>query len=87
MVDDRMGYSMGKSSKNNGCFKISYLPSGKRLHNYGKSPFYSWVNQICLWSFSIAMLLITRGYYPLYPQTKSEKKKKTPIYIAILPQI
>ena len=22
------------------------LPSGKRLHNYGKSPFYSWVNQL-----------------------------------------
>ena len=20
-------------------------PPGKRLHNYGKSPFYSWVNQ------------------------------------------
>jgi len=24
-------------------------PSGKRLHNYGKSPFYSWGNQLFLW--------------------------------------
>ena len=22
------------------------IPSGKLLHNYGKSPFYSWVNQL-----------------------------------------
>ena len=29
--------------------KISHLPSGKRLHNYGKSPFYSWVNPLFLW--------------------------------------
>ena len=26
------------------------LPSGKRLHNYGKSHFYSWVNQLFLWA-------------------------------------
>ena len=32
------------------------LPSGKRFHNYGKAPFYSWVNQRFLWQFSIAML-------------------------------
>ena len=26
--------------------KWLFLPSGKRLHNYGKSPFYSWVNPL-----------------------------------------
>ena len=30
------------------------LPSGKRLHNYGKSPCYQWVNPLFLWPFSIA---------------------------------
>jgi len=29
-------------------------------HNYGKSPFYSWVNPLFLWPFSIAMLVIAR---------------------------
>ena len=27
---------------------IWQLPSGKRLHNSGKSPFYKWVNQLFL---------------------------------------
>ena len=30
------------------------LPSGKRSQKYGKSLFYSWVNQLFLWPFSIA---------------------------------
>ena len=30
------------------------LPSDKRLHNYGKSPCYQWVNPLFLWQFSIA---------------------------------
>ena len=30
------------------------LPSGKHTKNYGKSSFYSWVNQLFLWPFSIA---------------------------------
>ena len=35
------------------CWTIyHHLPSGKRLQNYGKSPFYSWVNQLFLWQFS-----------------------------------
>ena len=33
---------------------MEWLPSGKRLHNYGKSPFSSWVNPLFLWPFSIA---------------------------------
>ena len=33
---------------------IPQIPCGKRLHNYGKSPCYSWVNPLFLWSFSIA---------------------------------
>ena len=32
------------------------IPSGKRWHNYGKSPCYQWVNPLFLWQFSIAML-------------------------------
>ena len=40
--------------------KVWLLPSGKRLHNYGKSPFYSWVNPLFLWPFSIAMLVYQR---------------------------
>jgi len=35
-------------------FRIG-VPSGKRLHNYGKSPCYQWENPLFLWSFSIAM--------------------------------
>ena len=31
------------------------LPSGKHTKNYGKSQFYSWVNPLFLWPFSIAM--------------------------------
>ena len=30
-----------------------HLPSGKRLHNYRKSPCYQWDNPLFLWSFSI----------------------------------
>ena len=36
------------------------LPSGKRLHNYGKSPCYSWENLLFLWACSIAMLVYQR---------------------------
>ena len=25
------------------------LPSGKRLHSYGKSPYFLWENTLCLW--------------------------------------
>ena len=35
-----------KSSANAG---LICLPSGKLSHNYGKSPFYSWVNQLFQW--------------------------------------
>ena len=38
-------------------WKKPELPSGKRLHNYGKSPFYSWVNQLFLLPFSITVSL------------------------------
>ena len=31
-----------------------HIPSGKRLHNYGKSPCYQWVNPINISPFSIA---------------------------------
>ena len=33
---------------------IMVLPSGKRLHNYGTSPFSSWENPLFQWQFSIA---------------------------------
>jgi hypothetical protein len=41
--------------------KIGGLPSGKRLHNYGKSPFLMG-NPTINGPFSIAMSQITRGY-------------------------
>ena len=47
-------------------WESNFLPSGKRLHNYGKSPCYQWENPLFLWSFSIAMLVITRGYIFLW---------------------
>ena len=37
------------------------IPSGKHLHNYGKSPF-SCENQLFLWQFSIAFRMFTGGY-------------------------
>ena len=37
-----------------------YLPSGKRLHNYGKIHHFEWVNPLFLWSCSIAMLVYQR---------------------------
>ena len=43
------------------CFKM--VPSGKRLHNYGKSPCYSWVNPLFLLPCSIAMLVYQRVYH------------------------
>jgi hypothetical protein len=45
------------------------VPSGKRLHNYGKSPFSMGkstingnFNPLFLWPFSIAFCMFTRGY-------------------------
>ena len=43
------------------------LPSGKRLHNYGKSPCYSSVNPLFLWPCSIAFCMFTREYIHQYP--------------------
>ena len=36
------------------------IPSGKRLHNRGTSPFSSWVNPLFQWPFSIAFCMFTR---------------------------
>ena len=43
---------------------LATLPSGKHTKKYRKSQFYSWVNQLFLWSFSIAMLLIISKQNP-----------------------
>ena len=37
-------------------FRVCGLPSGKRLHNYGKSQFFMGKLTICLWPVSIAIL-------------------------------
>ena len=37
------------------------MPSGKRLHNYGKIHHFSWVNQLFLWPFSIAFVCLPEG--------------------------
>ena len=39
---------------------IHWLAFGKHTKNYGQSPFYSWVNQLFLWPFSIAMFVYQR---------------------------
>ena len=36
---------------------VVMLPSGKQPHNYGKSPFHSWVNPLFLWQLSIVFLM------------------------------
>ena len=47
-------------------FVSIYIPTIYHLviqHNYGKSPFSSWVNHLFLWAMaSMAMLVITRGH-------------------------
>ena len=40
-----------------------YIPSGKRSHNYGKSPCYQWENPLFLWPFSIAILTSPEGIW------------------------
>jgi hypothetical protein len=42
--------------RNLGTVGITDLPSGKRLHNYGKIHHFSWENSLFLWPFSIATL-------------------------------
>ena len=39
------------------------LPSGKRLHNYGKSPFSMGKSTISMAIFNSKLLQITRGYH------------------------
>ena len=46
-----------------------YLLSSKLLHNYGKSAFFLWENQLFLWQSSIAMF--TRGHTRLYTLSKT----------------
>ena len=41
-----------KSRRVCGFSMVFSIPSGKRLHNYGKSPCYSWVNPLFLWPSS-----------------------------------
>ena len=42
--------------------KFSWLPSGKRLHNYGKIHHFYWENSLFLWPCSIAFCMFTKGY-------------------------
>ena len=41
-------------------YQMFYLPSGKRLHNYGKIHHFQWENPLFLWPFSIVMLVYQR---------------------------
>jgi len=60
------------------------VPSGKHTRNYGKSPFYSWVNQLFLWPFSIAMFVYQRAmandanYESLYSWLRNKKCATNP---------
>ena len=38
--------------RNKKVITLHILPSGKRLHNYGKSPCYQWVNPLFLWAMA-----------------------------------
>ena len=42
---------------------VGCIPSGKRLHSYGKIHHFRWVNQLFPWPFSIAMLNYQEGNY------------------------
>ena len=42
-------------------FAAPNIPSGKQPHNYGKSPFCSWVNQLFQWPFSSSLFVCLPG--------------------------
>ena len=45
------------------------VPSGKRLHSYGKSPCYSWINpRISMAIFNSKLFVYQRVYLPLQPK-------------------
>ena len=54
------------------------LPSGKRLHNYGKIHHFSWENPLFLWPFSIAK---TSMNYPKSPWLDGDSL--SPVIVAI----
>ena len=56
--------------------KNVWLPSGKRFHNYGKSPFW-WVKQLFLWPFSNVNLPEGTRHHGLYPNTGYPKISRT----------
>ena len=45
------------------------IPFGKRLHNYGKSPYFSWEKSLFQWWFSIVILNYQRVIIPYYNPT------------------
>ena len=51
------------------------LPSGKRLHNYGKIHHFSWEDPLFLWSFSIANCWHNQRVHP--PSKKKNKFEVT----------
>ena len=57
-LDQSMGILIAKTWSTS--LVLKHVPSGKHTKNYGKSPFYSWVNQLFLWPFSIAMFVYQR---------------------------
>ena len=54
-----MKTDIGSTERHCNCDRV---PSGKRLHNYGKSPCYQWVNQLFQWRCWIFFCLFTIGY-------------------------
>jgi hypothetical protein len=50
---------------------LAEIPSGKRSHNYGKSPFLMGKSTNYKWTCSIAMWMFTRGYtyHPIINQS------------------
>ena len=58
-----------------------HLPSGKRLQNTMENHYFQWVNPLFLWPFSIAMLVITRGYLPVARISESCLEKLAGVHL------
>ena len=70
-----LGWKYGLMDRSDRSVKLWYLPSGKRLHNYGKIHHFQWENPLFLWWFLIGMLVITRGYSLIYGHWEHELSK------------
>ena len=57
------------------------IPSGKSLHNYGKSPFYCWENSLYFYGHFQKLRQITRGCRKLVEKTLEKHGKTYETYV------